>query len=125
MTYRASIQLTKWAKLYKRNLSDAQKQRILELKNQRDELDSLAREVEIAQQTYEATLQNFYESSMESQFNQTSISVLNYAIPPQAPSSPNVTLNMLSALFLGFGLKRQSAAEAAAEIDYVKVKALS
>jgi len=83
---------------------DNQRKRILKLKNQRDELDSLAREVEISQQTYEATLQNYYETSMKSQFNQTSISVLNRAIPPQKPASPNVTLNMLSAFFLGLGL---------------------
>jgi uncharacterized protein involved in exopolysaccharide biosynthesis len=83
------------------NSLEMQKQQILKLKNQRDELDALAREVEAEQQTYEATLKNYYETLMESQFNQTNISVLSPAIPPQAPSSPNVMLNMLSAIFLG------------------------
>ncbi|MCP4831892.1 MAG: hypothetical protein GY886_06710, partial [Gammaproteobacteria bacterium] len=69
-----------------RSLSNSlknQKKRILELKNQRDELDALAREVEAEQQSYEATLKNYYETRMKSQFNQTNISVLSPAIPPQ------------------------------------------
>ncbi len=87
-----------------RSLSNSlknQKKRILELKNQRDELDALAREVEAEQQSYEATLKNYYETRMKSQFNQTNISVLSPAIPPQKPSSPDIMLNMLSAIFLG------------------------
>ncbi|MCP4832960.1 MAG: chain length determinant protein EpsF, partial [Gammaproteobacteria bacterium] len=64
-------------------------------------LDALAREVEAEQQSYEATLKNYYETRMKSQFNQTNISVLSPAIPPQKPSSPDIMLNMLSAIFLG------------------------
>jgi len=86
------------------NSLEKQKQQILELKNQRNELDALAREVDADQQTYEATLKNYYETLMVSQFNQTNISVLSPAIPPQEPFSPNVTLNMLSATFLGLFL---------------------
>lgn len=84
-----------------RNSLEEQKRRILELRSQRDELEALAREVEVEQQTYEATLQNYYNSLLESQFNQTNISVLTPALPPQRPSSPNVLLNVLSAIVLG------------------------
>lgn len=80
---------------------DEQKKRILELKKQRDELAVLAREVENEQQNYEATLQSYYQTRLESQFNQTSIAILNPAVPPVKPDSPNVMLNMLSAVFLG------------------------
>ena len=80
---------------------EQQKKRVLELKKQRDELGVLAREVENEQQTYEATLQSYYQTRLESQFNQTNIAILNPAIPPQEPISPNVLLNMISAIFLG------------------------
>jgi polysaccharide biosynthesis transport protein len=80
---------------------ERQKRNILELRAQRDELDSLANEVESEQQNYAATLQTFYKTAMESQFNQTNIAVLSRAIEPQDPSSPNVLLNMLSATVLG------------------------
>jgi uncharacterized protein involved in exopolysaccharide biosynthesis len=81
-----------------------QKRQILELKKQRDEADSLAREVEVEQQNYEATLESYYQTRLKSQFNQTNIAILSPAIPPQKPSSPNVVLNMLSATFLGLFL---------------------
>ncbi len=84
-----------------RSSLEQQKNRILELKKQRDELEALARDVEVEQQTYEATLQSFYRTRLESQFNQTNIAILSPAVPPKSPFSPNVVLNMLSAVFLG------------------------
>lgn len=78
-----------------------QKQKILELKQQRDEAETLSREVEFERQNYEATLENYYQTRLKSQFNQTNIAVLSKAIPPRQASSPNVPLNMLSAVFLG------------------------
>jgi uncharacterized protein involved in exopolysaccharide biosynthesis len=84
-----------------RSSLEQQKNRILELKKQRDELEALARDVEVEQQSYEATLQSFYRTRLESQFNQTNIAILSPAVPPKSPFSPNVVLNMLSALFLG------------------------
>jgi uncharacterized protein involved in exopolysaccharide biosynthesis len=83
---------------------EKQKKQILELKKQRDEADSLAREVEVEEQNYEATLESYYQMRLKSQFNQTNIAILSQAIPPQNPSSPNVLLNMLSAVFLGLFL---------------------
>ena len=80
---------------------EQQKKQILELKQQRDELGVLAREVENEQQNYEATLKSYYQTRLESQFNQTNISILNEAYPPSSPESPNVLLNIVSAIFLG------------------------
>lgn len=80
---------------------DQQKRNILELKSQRDELDSRANEVESEQQNYAATLQTFYKTAMQSQFNQSNIAVLSPAMAPQDPTSPNVLLNMVSASVLG------------------------
>jgi succinoglycan biosynthesis transport protein ExoP len=95
--YRAAVQ----REYALRQSLDAQKRRFLEIKGQRDELDALAREVEVEQQNYGATLQNYYKTMMESQFNQTNIAVLSPAVPPQTPSAPNVALNMMSATVLG------------------------
>ena len=80
---------------------EQQKRRLLELKGQRDELGSLLREVENEQRNYDATLQSYYQTRLESQFNQTRIAVLSPAVVPQRPVSPNVILNIASAVFLG------------------------
>jgi uncharacterized protein involved in exopolysaccharide biosynthesis len=80
---------------------EAQKTRVLELKKQRDELAVLAREVGTEQDAYEGMLQSYYQTRMESQFNQSNIAILNRAVPPSEPSSPRVLLNMASAVFLG------------------------
>lgn len=83
---------------------EEQKQRILSLMEQRDTLGALAREVENEKSNYEATLQNYYRISLESQFNQTNISILSAAMPPDDPSSPNMALNLAGASFLGLAL---------------------
>lgn len=83
---------------------EEQKQRILSLMEQRDTLGALAREVENEKSNYEATLQNYYRISLESQFNQTNISILSAALPPDEPSSPNVALNLAGAGLLGLAL---------------------
>jgi uncharacterized protein involved in exopolysaccharide biosynthesis len=80
---------------------DRQKTQILELKKQRDAADALAREVEVEQQNYKATLESYYQTRLKSQFNETNIAILSPAVPPQKPASPNIALNMLSAAFLG------------------------
>jgi polysaccharide biosynthesis transport protein len=87
-----------------RNSLFAQKKRFLEIKKQRDELGVLAREVETEQQAYENMLKSYYQSRLESQFNQTNIAILNVAIPPSTPASPNFLLNIISAAFLGVAL---------------------
>jgi protein tyrosine kinase modulator len=82
----------------------AQKANIVRLTSQREELDTLAREVQSEQDNYTATLQVYYKTAMASQFNQTNIAVLSPAFPPQEPASPNVPLNMISAVVLGLFL---------------------
>jgi polysaccharide biosynthesis transport protein len=95
--YRRAIERERSA----RRILDQQKAHVLELKQQRDQLGSLAREVENEQQNYEATLQSYYQTRLESQVDQTNIAVLTPAVPPQEPDSPDVALNMVSAGFLG------------------------
>ena len=59
------------------------------------------RDVEAAQKAYEAVSQRLTQTRMESQSNQTNVSVLTAASPPIQPSSPKILLNTLIAIFLG------------------------
>jgi uncharacterized protein involved in exopolysaccharide biosynthesis len=83
---------------------EEQKNLLLELKQQRDQLHVLAREVESNQRVYDSALEKFYQTSLESQFNLANVSILHEAVPPLEPSSPNPLLNYTSALLLGLML---------------------
>jgi polysaccharide biosynthesis transport protein len=89
---------------------DAQKRNIQELQTRRDEIGTLEREVESEQKNYDATLQSYFQTAMQSQFNQTNIAVLSPAMPPARPSSPNLPLNVASAVVLGLFLGGVAAA---------------
>jgi polysaccharide biosynthesis transport protein len=80
---------------------EAQRQRILKMKEQRDAAAVLYRDVEIAQRAYDSLRARLDLSSLESQSNQTNVSVLNEASQPSEPSSPRVALNIVASVFLG------------------------
>ena len=79
----------------------AQKAKLQTLRKQRDEASVLVRDVENAQHLYDAAVQRYGQTRLESQTTQTDIAVLNPAVPPMKPSSPKVLLNTLLAVFLG------------------------
>ncbi len=79
----------------------AQKAKVLELKQQHDEIAVLTHEVENAQKSYDSAMQRSVQTHMESEVNQTNISILNPALPPQSASKPKVMLNLVISLFLG------------------------
>jgi len=79
----------------------AQKVKVMAMKKLRDEASVLLRDVDNAQQLYDAALQRAGQSRLESLTTQTDIAVLNPAIPPVDPSSPRVFLNTLLSIFLG------------------------
>lgn len=79
----------------------AQKAKVLALKQQRDEGAVLARDVESAQGAYDLVLQRSTQTRMESRSTLTDIAVLNPAVAPLKPSSPNLLLNILLAIVLG------------------------
>ena len=74
---------------------------MLELKQQRDELSVLQREVESAQRAFDMVTQRLTQSSLESQVSQTNVVLLNPAAEPIQPSSPKILLNLVLAVFLG------------------------
>jgi chain length determinant protein EpsF len=80
---------------------EAQKRKVLQLKRERDEVAVLTRDVEAAQKAYEAVTQRLTQTRLESQANQTNVSVLTPAVAPIEASSPKILLNGLVALFLG------------------------
>lgn len=80
---------------------EAQRQRVLNLKQQRDTAAVLIKDVENAQRAYDAVLNRLNMTNLESQSNQTNVSVLKIATPPADPTFPNVILNGFVALILG------------------------
>ncbi|MDP3609271.1 MAG: chain length determinant protein EpsF [Methylophilus sp.] len=80
---------------------EAQKQRVLKLKNEQDAVAVLLREVDSAQRIYDSALLRFGQTNLESQSGQTEISVLNPATPPLKHSSPKILINIVLSLFLG------------------------
>lgn len=79
----------------------AQKDRVLKLNKQRDELNVLRRDVETAQRAFEQISQRAAQTSVESQNSQTNLALLNAAAAPTEPSRPRVFLNVLVSIFLG------------------------
>lgn len=79
----------------------AQKAKVLAFKQQRDEGAVLTRDVESAQGAYDLVLQRSTQTRMESRSTLTDIAVLNPAVAPLKPSSPNLLLNILMAIVLG------------------------
>jgi chain length determinant protein EpsF len=83
-----------------------QKRKLLGMKQARDQLAGLQRDVDIAQKAYEGVSLRFTQSKLESQFAQTNASVLTLATEPAGPSFPNLPLNTVAAILLGtfFGI---------------------
>lgn len=78
-----------------------QKERVLKLKDQHDQMAVLVREVDSAQRIYDGALMRFGQTNMESQSGQTDVSVLNPATPPLKHSSPKITINIVLSILLG------------------------
>jgi succinoglycan biosynthesis transport protein ExoP len=78
-----------------------QKEKVLQLKTQYNEIALLKREVENAQVAYDAVNQRSIQMRMESEIRQSSIAVLNQAVPPKDAAKPKVKLNVILAVLLG------------------------
>jgi chain length determinant protein EpsF len=77
------------------------KQRELQDLAQRNEIAVLQRDVESAQKAYDLVVQHYTESNLQSQSNQTNITVLTPAVEPTNRSSPQMFKNLLIAVFAG------------------------
>jgi uncharacterized protein involved in exopolysaccharide biosynthesis len=79
----------------------AQKRKLLAMRQARDELATLQRDLDNAQKAYEGISQRLTQSMLESQFTQSNVSMLTLASEPAEPSFPNLLLNTVAAILLG------------------------
>ena len=81
----------------------AQKEKVLSLKAQRDELAVLSQDVEAAKKIYDSVLQRSNQLNLEKQTEQTNVSVLSPAVEPTSPAKPDVVKYLLGSLVAAFG----------------------
>ena len=80
---------------------EEQKQRVLQLKQQRDEMGVLLREVDSAQKAYDLVMARLTQTSLESKSRQGNVAVLSFGGPPTEAASPKLLLNVGLAIFIG------------------------
>lgn len=78
-----------------------QKEKMLQMKAQRNEAAVLRGEVDSAQKAYDNALQRYSQTSLNSRSGQTNAAVLNPAVEPAEPSSPKIFRNLLVGLIAG------------------------
>jgi uncharacterized protein involved in exopolysaccharide biosynthesis len=79
----------------------AQRARLLELKENRNEFTVLRRNVESAEKAYDTAMQRHVVSQVESRASQTNVTVLNPAAVPGKPSQPKIALNIALSVVVG------------------------
>ncbi|HWW04328.1 chain length determinant protein EpsF [Collimonas sp.] len=79
----------------------AQTAKVLQLNRARDEMSVLVKDAESAQKAYDAANLRLTQTELEGQSNQSDVSVLNPAVAPMFPASPNVRLNIVLSILLG------------------------
>jgi len=79
----------------------AQRARLLELKDNRNEFTVLRRNVESAERAYDTAMQRHVVSQVESRASQTNVTVLNPAAVPGKPSLPKIPLNIALSVVVG------------------------
>jgi chain length determinant protein EpsF len=80
---------------------EAQRAKVLHLKEVRDEAAVLVRDVENAQRAFDAITARMNQNNLESQATQSNVNVLTQATAPLEPSSPKLILNTILSIFLG------------------------
>ncbi|MEY4750086.1 MAG: hypothetical protein RIQ60_2300 [Pseudomonadota bacterium] len=80
---------------------DEQRGRVQKMKAQRDEASAIMRDVDVARRAFESVSQRQNQTSLDSQANQTNITLLTPATEPAEHSSPKLLLNTLLSIFLG------------------------
>jgi len=98
---RSSIELSQTREAQLKNELAAQKNRVLQLSRNRNELTLLKQEVDSAQSAYTTALSRTSQTHLESQIAQTDISVLDHAEIPGQPTSPKLFFNLLLAIVVG------------------------
>ena len=84
-----------------KTLIEAQKQRVLSLREAHDQLAFYVRDVESAQRAFDLVTQRISQTNLESRFDQTNVRVLSPAVEPIEPSGPKLARNLAIGLLLG------------------------
>jgi chain length determinant protein EpsF len=83
----------------------AQKEKLLDLNRNRDQLSVLQNEVSSAQAAFENINNRISQTDLEGRTNQSDVMMLSHAVLPTSPSSPRVTMNFFfgffASIFLG------------------------
>ena len=79
----------------------AQRKRVEDMRDARNESLILQRDAETAQKAYEAALARQYVNKVESGARQTNVTILDSAAEPTFPSRPKVPLNIALGFFVG------------------------
>jgi len=87
-----------------RRALEAQRAKVMGMKQQRDEQTVLVREVESAQRAYDAVSNRLTQTTLESQSSQTNVYLLSPAVEPNTHSRPRLLLNVAAAVVLGLML---------------------
>lgn len=87
-----------------RSALDAQRAKVLQANQARDELAVLSREVESAQQAYDSLMQRFNSANLEGQSNRSDVAILSWASAPARAAFPRPLLNMALALVMGVAI---------------------
>ena len=88
---------------------EAQKARVLKLKNDYDAIAVLVRDVDTAKKAYEAVTNRYNQTNLESQATQTNVTVLSPALAPTQPSFPKplpqmALIAVMVSILLGAGV---------------------
>ena len=90
-----------------RSVINQQKERVLELRQQRDRIAVLAQDVEAAKRIYDSVLQRSNQLNLEKQTDQANVSILSPAVEPTSPFKPNkpkfIALAVLGSLAAALG----------------------
>jgi uncharacterized protein involved in exopolysaccharide biosynthesis len=84
-----------------KEMVDAQKQQLLSMRAQRDQMAVLVRDVETAQRAYEGISGRVNLVNLEGQNTQSNVRMLSPAIEPYTPARPRVLINVLGAIIGG------------------------
>lgn len=79
----------------------AQKEHVLQLNRNRNQLTLLRQEVDNAQAAYDAALARASQTKLESRIALTDVAILNTAAVPSKPTEPKPALNLVIATILG------------------------
>jgi chain length determinant protein EpsF len=80
---------------------EAQRAKVLRMKQVRDQGSVLQRDIENAQRAYDAVLTRLTQTSLESQTTTSNVYILSQAYAPEQPSSPKVFLNSALSVLIG------------------------